>query len=153
LQSLSQAYFHQNHAAALPHALQNLLSKRRKSENFDNVPSIHSPLNHSPHRDDFSHNNNQFKSESSLKYNLISELDETRIKREPNAASDQNENGEFDLLAAYHNNNQNDSDAKLMGPTRKSMNDVLKLLTNKMRGSSLKDGRKGALEQDFEGKM
>jgi hypothetical protein len=117
-----------------------LLSKRRKSENFDNVPSIHSPVNHSPHRDELSHNNNQFKSESSVRSSLISEIDESSIKREP----DQNENElEFD------NNNVDDADK----PVKKTMNDVLKLLTNKMRGSSLKDGRRGATEQDFESKM
>lgn len=132
LQSLSQAYFHQHHS----HALQNLLSKRRKSENFDNVPSIHSPLNHSPHRDELSHNNNQVKSESSVKHNLMSELDETRIKCEPS---------DFDSLAAYHNNNHGD----VLGSSKKTMNDVLKLLTNKMRGSTLK----GSAEQDFENKM
>lgn len=152
-QSLSQTYFHQSHpntTAALPHALQNLLSKRRKSENFDNVPSIHSPLNHSPQRDELSHNNNQC---SSGNHNLINEIDETKIKREPNA-SDQNEN-EFDLVGNYNNNNHVDNDVKrdLMGSSKKTMNDVLKLLTNKMRGSSLKDFRKGANEQDFESKM
>lgn len=163
LQSLSQTYFHQNHhhnpAAALPHALHNLLSKRRKSENFDNVPSIHSPLNHSPHRDESSHNNNQFKSESSVKHNLIRELDETKIKREL-SASDQNEN-EFDLVGNYlhekrfENNNVVDNDVKrdIMSSSKKTMNDVLKLLTNKMRGSSIKEGRKGSTEQDFESKM
>lgn len=80
-------------------------------------------------------------------------MDETKIKREPNA-SDQNEN-EFDLVGNYNNNNHGDSDLKreLMGSSKKTMNDVLKLLTNKMRGSSLKDGRKGATEQDFESKM
>lgn len=151
MQSLSQAYFPHN-----PHALQNLLSKRRKSENYDNVPSIHSPLNHSPHRDDHSHNNNQFKSESSVRHNLISEVDESSIKREPNT-SDQNEN-EFNLVGNYHHDNNNlhdDNDVKreILNSSKKTMNDVLKLLTNKMRGSSLKDGRKGATEQDFESKM
>lgn len=118
------------------------------------MPSIHSPLNHSPHRDESSHNNNQFKSESSVKLNLISEIDESKIKREP-AASDQNEN-EFNLVGNYlHNNNHVDADVKrdMLGSSKKTMNDVLKLLTNKMRGSSLKDGRKGATEQDFESKM
>jgi hypothetical protein len=97
-------------------------------------------VNHSPHRDELSHNNNQFKSESSVRSSLISEIDESSIKREP----DQNENElEFD------NNNVDDADK----PVKKTMNDVLKLLTNKMRGSSLKDGRRGATEQDFESKM
>jgi hypothetical protein len=116
------------------------------------VPSIHSPLNHSPHhRDEHSHNNNQFKSESSVRHNLISEIDESSIKREPNASSDQNEN-EFDLVGNYHHD---DSDVKreIMNSSKKTMNDVLKLLTNKMRGSSLTNGRKGATEQDFESKM
>lgn len=97
-------------------------------------------MNHSPNRDELSHKNNQFKSESSVRSNLISEIDEASIKREP----DQNENElEFD------NNNVDDGDK----PGKKTMNDVLKLLTNKMRGSSLKDGRRGATEQDFESKM
>ena len=151
MQSLSQTYFHQNNPnVALPHALQNLLSKRRKSENFDNVPSIHSPLNHSPHRDELSHNNNQFKSESSVKHNLINEV-ETKIKREPNA-SDQNEN-DFNLVGNYHNNNHSDDKRDIMNTSKKTMNDVLKLLTNKMRGSTIKEGRKGSTEQDFESKM
>lgn len=115
------------------------------------MPSIHSPLNHSPHRDDISHNNNQFKSESSGKLNLINELDETKIKREPNA-SDQNEN-EFDLVGNYHNNNHGDDKKEMLGSSRKTMNDVLKLLTNKMRGSTIKEGSKGSTEQDFESKM
>lgn len=117
------------------------------------MPSIHSPLNHSPHRDEVSHNNNQFKRENSVKHNLINEIDETKIKREPNA-SDQNEN-EFDLIGNYHNNNHSDDSVKrdIMSSSKKTMNDVLKLLTNKMRGSSLKDGRKGSTEQDFESKM
>lgn len=109
------------------------------------MPSIHSPLNHSPHRDEHSHNNNQFKSESSVRSNLISEIDEASIKREP----DQNEN-EFE----FDNNNVDDADMKRdLNPTKKTMNDVLKLLTNKFRGSSLKDGRRVATEQDFESKM
>lgn len=115
------------------------------------MPSIHSPLNHSPHRDELSHNNNQFKSESSVKNNLINEIDETKIKREPNA-SDQNEN-EFDLVGNYHNNNHSDDKRDIMNPSKKTMNDVLKLLTNKMRGSTIKEGRKGSAEQDFENKM
>lgn len=155
MQSLSHAYFNQNfhHAAALPHALQNLLaSKRRKSENYENVPSINSPLNHSPHRDDLNHNNNQFKSESSVKHNLINEMDESSIKRET-VASDQAES-ELDLTENYlHNNNDSEVKRELLGSSKKTMNDVLKLLTNKMRGSSLKDGRKGSTEQDFESKM
>lgn len=113
-------------------------------------------MNHSPHRDEQSHNNNQFKSESSVRYNLISEVDESSIKREPNA-SDQNEN-EFDLVGNYHHDNNNhhdDSDVKreIMNSSKKTMNNVLKLLTNKMRGSSINNGRKGATEQDFESKM
>lgn len=120
------------------------------------MPSIHSPLNHSPHLDEHSHNNNQFKSESSNNHNLINELDETRIKREP----DQNEN-EFDLIGSYQqdkrfdNNNHSEHDSKrdIMSSSRKTMNDVLKLLTNKMRGSSIKEGRKESAEQDFESKM
>lgn len=122
------------------------------------MPSIHSPLTHSPHRDDHSHNNYQFKSESSVKNNLISELDETKIKHEPSAPGDQNDN-DFDLVGGYKNDKQldhHDNDLKRelqMGSSKKTMNDVLKLLTNKMRGSSLKDGRKGSTEQDFESKM
>ena len=109
-------------------------------------------MNHSPHRDESSHNNNQFRSESNVKHNLINEIDETKIKREP-CASDQNEN-EFGLVGNYHhNNNHSDNDLKMLGTSKKTMNDVLKLLTTKMRGSSLKDGRKGSTEQDFESKM
>lgn len=87
-------------------------------------------------------------------------MEATKIKREPNVA-DQNEN-DFDLVGCYQNdkraenNNHHEADFKRelqMGSSKKTMNDVLKLLTNKMRGSSLKDGRKGATEQDFESKM
>lgn len=116
-------------------------------------------MNHSPHRDESSHNNNQFKSESTVKHNLINEIDETNIKREPNA-SDQNEN-EFDLVGNYQhdkrfdNNNHSESDVKreMLSSSKKTMNDVLKLLTNKMRINSLQELRKGSTEQDFENKM
>ncbi|CRL08269.1 CLUMA_CG021009, isoform A [Clunio marinus] len=160
IQTLTQNYLHPSTTiAGLPHALQNLLSKRRKSENFDNVPSIHSPLNHSTQQDDFIQNNNQFRSENSAKNNFISEADETKIKREPNI-SDQNEN-DFSLVGNYqyekqldsNNHNLNDTKRDMMNSSRKTMNDVLKLLTNKMRGSSLKEGRKGTSEQDFENKI
>jgi hypothetical protein len=109
------------------------------------VPSIHSPLNHSPPPSHPNHNNNQFKSESSVKSNLINEIDESSIKREPNAASE----NEFDLSYHFNNNNNHENN----NSSKKTMNDVLKLLTNKMRGSTLKEGRKGSTEQDFESKM
>lgn len=117
------------------------------------MPSIHSPLNNSPHREELSHNNNQFKSESSVKHNFLKEIDETSIKREPNA-SDQNEN-EIELIGNYHNNHSEIDNVKreMLSSSKKTMNDVLKLLTNKMRGSTIKEGRKGSTEQDFENKM
>jgi hypothetical protein len=141
LQSLSQAFFHHNHAAAasLPHELQNLLLKRRKSENYDNVPSIHSPLNHSPRRDELAHNNNQVKSEISVRQSLLNELEETRIKCEP----------DYESAGGYHNNNHGDVEAmkrEMMSSSRKTMNDVLKVLNSKKRG-------KNSSEQDFESKM
>jgi hypothetical protein len=148
---LSHTFFHQNHSAtaSLPHALQNLLLKRRKSENYDNVPSIHSPLNHSPHRDEpLGHNNNQVKSENSVRQSLMRELDETRIKCEPGAEHD------FDSVGDYHhNNNLGDVEAMkrdMMSSSRKTINDVLKNLNSKKRG---KDAHKGSAEQDFESKM
>jgi hypothetical protein len=155
LQSLS--HFHQNYSTgtSFPHALQSLLSKRRKSENFDNAPSIHSPLTHSPLWDELSHSNNQVSNDSSIKHNLIKEIDETKIKREPNASYHHHEANEFDLVGNYHSNNHSDMETikRDINSSKKTMNDVLKLLTNKMRGSSLKDGRKeSGVEQDFESK-
>jgi hypothetical protein len=135
--------------AQFPHALHNILSKRRKSENID-VPlntsgnSSHSP--HSNNNDDRnnSHNNNQIKSENSPKSeHLINDVDDTKIKCEPNVSSDQNEN-EIDFQ-------NHDLRRELLGSSKKTMNDVLKLLTNKMRGSSIKEGRKDSTE-DFDGK-
>lgn len=84
----------------------------------------------------------------------MNENNETNIKLEPNT-SDQNEN-EFDLVGNYHNNNHSEIDSvkrEMMSSSKKTMNDVLKLLTNKMRGSTIKEGRKGSTEQDFENKM
>lgn len=103
----------QFHMSEQSHSLQNLLSKRRKSENFDNVPNHH---------------------ESVMNFALRHE----EIKREQNG-SDNDE---------YNNNNNNDMELKkeLMVPSKKTMNDVLKVLTNKMRGSSIKDSRKRPLE-------
>lgn len=133
------------------HALQNLLTanKRRKSESVD-VPSIsHSPRHedmHHPqhHHPRSSHNNNQIKNEYSPKYEN-NEVDETKIKREPagaaSNASDQNEN-EID----FHSH-----EFKMLGSSKKTMNDVLKLLTTKMRGSTLREGRKDSTEE-FDGK-
>lgn len=138
--------------AQFPHALHNILSKRRKSENIDvplNTSSSGGNSSHSPrsnnNEDRNSHNNNQIKSEHSPKSeNLINEVDETKIKREPNVSSDQNEN-EIDF------SNHHDLRRELLGSSKKTMNDVLKLLTNKMRGSSIKEGRKDSTE-DFDGK-
>ncbi|KAG5668529.1 hypothetical protein PVAND_016468 [Polypedilum vanderplanki] len=101
------------------HSLQNILSKRRKSENFtnDNVPSLNSSPNHH--------------------HELASNY---RIKREQNGSD-----GEFDS-GAYGNNNNNHGEKELLVQSKKTMNDVLKLLTNKMRGSTLKDGRKSSVD-------
>lgn len=80
---------------------------------------------------------------------------------------------DYDLIAAnYHglnhmgdergNLNNNNNNNKIFSDTRKellagniasskkTMNDVLKLLTNKMRGSSLKDSKKNLLEQEID---
>lgn len=75
-------------------------------------------------------------------------MDGTKIKRESNT-SDQNEN-EFDLVGNYHHEKRFDNNNQ---PSKKTMNDVLKLLTNKMQGSSIKEGRLSSAEQDFESKM
>lgn len=128
--------------ATFPHALHNILSKRRKSESVD-VPSINnSGSSHSPRNsDDRSHNNNQIKSENSPKCEVVDET--MKIKSEPNVSSDQNEN-EIDFQ-------NHDFRREMLGSSKKTMNDVLKLLTNKMRGSSIKEGRKDSTE-DFDGK-
>lgn len=130
------------------HALQNLLTatKRRKSELVD-VPSI-SSSSHSPRHDDLhhhrprSHNNNQIKSEHSPKYE--NEIDESKIKREPPSASNASDQNENEIEFQSH-------EMKMLGTSKKTMNDVLKLLTTKMRGSTLRDGRKDSTE-DFDGK-
>lgn len=89
------------------HSLQNLLSKRRKSENFDNLPN---PMNFA--------------------------LNHGEIKREQNGSDNEECN----------NNNEMELKKELMVPSKKTMNDVLKVLTNKMRGSSIKDSRIRGIE-------
>ncbi|KAL7010797.1 hypothetical protein ACKWTF_013942 [Chironomus riparius] len=142
--------FHHN-----SHSLQNILSKRRKSENFtnDNVPS----LSLSPSQQDLlkscnNNNNNSNNNNVSPHHHHMNESANfvNRIKREQNGSD-----GEFDERS-YNNNNNNNSEIDmkkdLMVPSKKTMNDVLKLLTNKMRGSSLKDSRKSSVDGEGEGK-
>jgi hypothetical protein len=102
----------QFHISEQSHSLQNLLSKRRKSENFDNVPNHH---------------------ESVMNFALR----QSEIKREQNGS----DNDEYN-----NNNNEMELKKELMVPSKKTMNDVLKVLTNKMRGSTIKDSRKRLLE-------
>lgn len=139
--------FHHN-----SHSLQNILSKRRKSENFtnDNVPS----LSLSPNQHELlSCSNNSSRNNNNISPNHRHQLSSddsvhfaNRIKREQNGSD-----GEFDERN-YNNNNNNTSEIDLkkdlMVPSKKTMNDVLKLLTNKMRGSSLKDSRKSSVDGD-----
>lgn len=148
--------FHQEFMnAQFPHhALQNLLiaNKRRKSESVD-VPSIsssHSPrhedLHHSHHQHHHarnSHNNNQIKNEPSPKYEN-EHADEPKIKRESASASNASDQNENEIDFQNH-------EFKMLGSSRKTMNDVLKLLTTKMRGSTLREGHKDSTE-DFDGK-
>lgn len=102
----------QFHISEQTHSLQNLLStKRRKSENFDNVPS---PANHYENPMNFA-------------------LRHSEIKHEQNGS----DNDEYN-----NNNNEMELKKELMVPSKKTMNDVLKVLTNKMKGSSIKDSRK-----------
>lgn len=132
---------HQFHITEQSHSLENLLSKRRKSENFvhDDIPSLTSSPTHHHH---FHHNNNH----ESVS-NFLQSRQESQIKREQQNGSD---NDEF-------NNNNNHSEAELkrelLVPSKKTMNDVLKVLTNKMRGSSIKDSRKRSIADcDDDGK-
>lgn len=103
--------FHMNEQS---HSLQNLLSKRRKSENFDNVSNHHESV-----------------------MNFV--LRRGEIKREQNGS----DNDEYN-----NNNNNNEIELKkeLMVSSKKTMNDVLKVLTNKMKGSTIKDSRKRLLD-------
>jgi hypothetical protein len=146
------------------HSLQNILSKRRKSENFtnDNVPS----LSLSPNQLDLMKNCNNNNSNSSNNnvsphhhqqqhlHHHLHQMNESanfvnRIKREQNGSD-----GEFDERNYNNNNNNSEIDSKkdLMVPSKKTMNDVLKLLTNKMRGSSIKDSRKSSVDGEGDGK-
>lgn len=137
---------HQFHITEQSHSLENLLSKRRKSENFvnDDIPSLtSSPTHHHNHH--FHHNNNH-ESVSNFLQAHQNEI-QSQIKREQQNGSD---NDEF-------NNNNNHSEAELkrelLVPSKKTMNDVLKVLTNKMRGSSIKDSRKRSIADcDDDGK-
>lgn len=126
----------QFHNTEQSHSLQNLLAKRRKSENFhndDNVPSLNSPPppNH--------HNNNH----ESVSNFFQARHDELKIKNEQQNGSDNEE--------LFNNNNNNHGEAELkrelMVPSKKTMNDVLKVLTNKMKGSTIKDSRKRSINE------
>lgn len=144
--------FHHN-----SHSLQNILSKRRKSENFanDNVPSLNlSPNQHDLMKSCNNNNNNSFNNNVSPHHHHMNESANfvNRIKREQNGSD-----GEFDERSFNNNNNNNnhseiDLKKDLLVPSKKTMNDVLKLLTNKMRGSSIKDSRKSSMDGEGEAK-
>jgi hypothetical protein len=137
----------QFHLSEQSYALQNLLAKRRKSDNFtnDNVPSLGTSPCHNNNNNN--NKNNNHSSNSSNSNNFM------QIKREQNGSD-----GEYDV-GGFNNNNNHDHDhdhakkdlhlvaIQQQQQQKKTMNDVLKLLTNKMKGSSLKDGsRKGSVE-------
>lgn len=134
----------QFHNTEQSHSLQNLLAKRRKSENFhndDNVPSLNSPP--PPH-----HHNNSLESVSNFFQARHDEI-QSQIKNEQQNGSDNEE---------FNNNNNNNNNhietelkRELMVPSKKTMNDVLKVLTNKMKGSSIKDSRKRSINECNDG--
>lgn len=138
------------------HSLQNILSKRRKSENFtnDNVPTLlsstsphqHSHLNHNHHGHlTNNHNSSSFSRIKCEEQQNGSEDDDEEVTGEDHCSNNNNNN----------NNNHSEIELKkeLLVPSKKTMNDVLKLLTNKMRGSTLKDGsRKSSVDGDGDGK-
>lgn len=123
------------------HSLQNLLAKRRKSENFHNDDNYNVPTLNSP-PPSHHHHNNSHESVSNFFQERHDEL-QSQVKSEQQNGSDNEE--------LFNNNNNNHSEVEfkreLMVPSKKTMNDVLKVLTNKMKGSSIKDSRKRSINE------